>query len=75
MPHSLDVSDGDSRKASRSVVSRAASSGFVGIVEFRHDLIMKCKRSDGEPTPLTLGQALAAQVRIIVWCKSCEHRP
>src|SRR5437763_5143816 len=23
---------------------------------------------------MTLGQALAAQVRIIVWCKSCDHR-
>ena len=24
--------------------------------------------------PMTLGQALAAQVRLIVWCKSCNHR-
>jgi hypothetical protein len=24
--------------------------------------------------PLTLGQALAAQVRLIVWCKGCNHR-
>jgi hypothetical protein len=23
---------------------------------------------------MTLGQALAAQVRLIVWCKSCNHR-
>ena len=25
-------------------------------------------------TPMTLGQALAAHVRLIVWCKSCNHR-
>jgi hypothetical protein len=24
--------------------------------------------------PMTLGQALAAQVRLIVWGKSCNHR-
>jgi hypothetical protein len=24
--------------------------------------------------PLTLGQALAAHVRLIVWCKNCNHR-
>jgi hypothetical protein len=24
--------------------------------------------------PLTLGQALAAHVRLIVWCKSCNHQ-
>lgn len=23
---------------------------------------------------MTLGQALAAQVRLIVWCKGCNHR-
>jgi hypothetical protein len=23
---------------------------------------------------MTLGQALAAQVRLIVWCKTCWHR-
>jgi hypothetical protein len=23
---------------------------------------------------MTLGNALAAQVRLIVWCKSCRHR-
>ena len=23
---------------------------------------------------LTLGQAVAAQVRVIVWCKACHHR-
>ena len=24
--------------------------------------------------PMTLGAAAAAQVRLIVWCKSCRHR-
>src|SRR5205823_3934272 len=24
--------------------------------------------------PLSLGQALAAHVRLIVWCRSCNHR-
>jgi hypothetical protein len=24
--------------------------------------------------PMTLGQAFAAKVRLIVWCKSCGHR-
>jgi hypothetical protein len=28
----------------------------------------------GESRPLTLGQALAAHFRLIVWCKSCNHR-
>ena len=28
----------------------------------------------GKSEPLTLGQALAAQVQLIVWCKSCNHR-
>lgn len=31
-------------------------------------------RRDGDGTPLTLGQALAAQVRLIVWCKSCGRQ-
>jgi len=35
---------------------------------------MKRKRSEGESTPLTLGQAQSARVRLIVWCKSCAHR-
>jgi hypothetical protein len=48
--------------------------GFVGVIEFRHDLIMRRKRSDGDTAPLTLGQALTAQVRLIVWCKACGHR-
>jgi len=44
------------------------------IGEFRHDLSMRRNRSDGDIVPLTLGRALAAQVRLIVWCKSCGHR-
>src|SRR6266699_779427 len=47
---------------------------FVSIVEFRHDLSMRRNRSGGETAPLTLGQALTAQVRLIVWCKACGHR-
>jgi hypothetical protein len=35
---------------------------------------MATRRSEGESEPLTLGQALAAHVRLIVWCKSCNHR-
>ena len=35
---------------------------------------MAGSRGKGESEPLTLGQALAAQVRIIAWCKSCNHR-
>ena len=31
-------------------------------------------RSQRESEPMTLGQALAASVRLIVWCKSCAHR-
>jgi hypothetical protein len=33
---------------------------------------MRRNRSEGES--MTLGQALAAQVRLIVWCKTCWHR-
>jgi hypothetical protein len=36
--------------------------------------IMRRKRSEGESVPMTLGQALAAKVRLIVWCKACQHR-
>ena len=36
--------------------------------------IMRRNRSDGEPAPMTLGQALGAKVRLIVWCKGCWHR-
>jgi hypothetical protein len=35
---------------------------------------MRRKRSEGESEPMTLGQALAAKVRLIVWCKSCGRR-
>ena len=41
---------------------------------FHIDLNMATRRSAGESRPLTLGQALAAHVRLIVWCKSCNHR-
>ena len=35
---------------------------------------MRRKRSEGESAPMTLGQALAAKVRLIVWCKACQHQ-
>ncbi len=35
---------------------------------------MRRNRSEGEAAPMTLGQALAAKVRLIVWCKACGHR-
>src|SRR6266852_8754473 len=35
---------------------------------------MRLSRSDGESRPMTLGHALAAKVRLIVWCKACGHR-
>jgi hypothetical protein len=35
---------------------------------------MATQRSKGESEPMTLGQALAAHVRLIVWCKSLNHR-
>ncbi len=31
-------------------------------------------RRDDAPSPVTLGQALAARVRLIVWCKACQHK-
>ena len=31
---------------------------------------MRRKRSEGESVPMTLGQALAAKVRLIEWCKA-----
>ena len=46
----------------------------IGEVERRHRGIVRRNRSEGESAPMTLGQALAAQVRLIVWCKSCWHR-
>lgn len=35
---------------------------------------MRRSRRDEKPGPLTLGQALAAKVRLIVWCKGCGHQ-
>jgi hypothetical protein len=35
---------------------------------------MAIGRKESGSAPMTLGQALAAQVRLIVWCKSCNHR-
>jgi hypothetical protein len=35
---------------------------------------MATQRSKGESEPMTVGQALAAHVRLIAWCKSCNHR-
>ena len=35
---------------------------------------MKRKQSEGQSGPMTLGGALSAQVRPIVWCKACQHR-
>src|SRR5205085_7920516 len=36
--------------------------------------ILATSREKGESGPLTLGQALAAHVRLIVWCRRCNHR-
>jgi hypothetical protein len=35
---------------------------------------MSRQRNEGESGPLTLGQALAARVRLMVWCKLCARR-
>jgi len=35
---------------------------------------METRRGKGESEPITLGQALAAHVRLIVRCKGCGHR-
>jgi hypothetical protein len=35
---------------------------------------MRRKRREGESAPMTLAQTLAAKVRLIVWCKSCQHQ-
>ena len=35
---------------------------------------MANRRDKRGPETTTLGQALAAQVRLIVWCKGCSHR-
>ena len=34
---------------------------------------MRRNRSEGESAPMTLGQALTAQVWLIVWCRSCTE--
>ena len=31
-------------------------------------------RDKGGSAPITLGQAVAAHVRLIVWCKNCNHK-
>jgi hypothetical protein len=49
--------------------------GLVVVGEIRrHRRIMRRNRSEGESAPMTLGQALAAKVRLIVWCKACGHQ-
>jgi len=35
---------------------------------------MAMQRSEGESERITLGPALAAHIRLIVWCKTCNHR-
>jgi hypothetical protein len=35
---------------------------------------MKRGQSDALSIPMTLGQALDAKVRLVVWCKACGHR-
>jgi hypothetical protein len=35
---------------------------------------MASSRDKRESVPMTLGNALAAHLRLIVWCKSCNHR-
>jgi hypothetical protein len=35
---------------------------------------MAQSKRDHESAPMTLGQALAAKVRLIAWCKSCGHQ-
>jgi hypothetical protein len=35
---------------------------------------MASRRHTGQSEPMTLGQALAGNARLIVWCKSCGHR-
>src|SRR5712691_3163997 len=57
--------------AARSIARRCPR---LGDTVCRHDLIMRRNRNDGDTAPLTLGQALTAQVRLIVWCKACGHR-
>jgi hypothetical protein len=35
---------------------------------------MRRNQRDGESAPMPLGRALAAKIRLLVWCKSCCHR-
>jgi hypothetical protein len=35
---------------------------------------MATRRQQDETVPLTLGQAAAGRVRLIVWCKRCSHQ-
>jgi hypothetical protein len=35
---------------------------------------MAQRSRDQQHSPMTLGQAAAAQVRLIVWCKACNHQ-
>ena len=46
---------------------------IIGEVEQRHGSSMRRNRSGGESGPLTLGQAHAAKVQLIVWCKACRR--
>jgi hypothetical protein len=34
----------------------------------------EAQTNEGESAPMTLGQALDAKVRLIVWCETCQHR-
>ena len=79
---------GEQWKRSRSIVSRSSSTriGFVGIVEFRHNLIMRRERSDGkacghraEPDVAEQIEKLGAPVTVIAWasrlrCSACGER-
>src|ERR1700680_3249849 len=51
--------------AQMSIILKANSTGS-------HNLARS--QRDHESAPMTLGQALAAKVRLIVWCKSCGHQ-
>lgn len=46
----------------------------VGNLQPPHDGNMVRNRRDDQPMPLTLGQALAAKVRLLVWCKGRGQR-
>jgi hypothetical protein len=35
---------------------------------------MRGKRRESESGPLTLRQAIAVHLRLIVWCKACQHK-